>query len=285
MTNKHDLLPHLPLRIAAAQAQPIRGNIEENVNKVVELIDAAADDNVQLIVFPEKFLSGYEPDLILSNPLKYSIAKHDNRLTPIIEVCQKRNIIAIVGAATSDAGKLFITSLVFSSKEGLVTYYHKQYLFSGEAGIYSSGDTDCILEVNGWKLALAVCYDSGFPEHARLAAMNGCHAYLVSALFSVEVGYHESRVWMPARALDNTIYVLMSNHIGKTGGWNACGSSGIWDPFGNLLAEASVDIQSILSVDLDPAALHNIRARETMLADLLKRTQVQSSKCSFYHLT
>lgn len=285
MSKEYPPIPRIPLRIAAAQTQPIPGNIEANVAKVVELIDLAADDKVQLLVFPEKFLSGYELDLIQSNSQLYSIAKNDHRLKPIIEACRRRNMIAIVGAATNDAGKLFISSLVFNGKDGFVTQYNKQYLFSGETTIYVNGNIDCILDVNGWRLGLAVCYDSGFPEHARLAALNGCHAYLVSALFSLEVGYHESRVWMPARALDNTVYVLMSNHIGITGGWNTCGSSAIWGPLGNLLAEASMDTQTILSADLDPHILHTVRTRKTILADLTRHKSAQPTQCSYYYLT
>lgn len=285
MSANRPLLPQYPLRIATAQAQPVPGNIEENVAKVVELINTAADDNVQLVLFPEKFLSGYEPSLIQSDPQNYAIAKTDHRLDPIFEACRRRKIAAIVGAATHDAGKLFISSLVFSEKEGLITQYHKQYLFGGETDIYTQGDTDCIIDIRGWRLGLAICYDSGFPEHARLMALNGCHAYLVSALFSKEVGYHESRVWMPARALDNTMYVLMSNHIGSTGSWNACGKSGVWDPFGRLLAEANVDEQCVLSVDLDPDVLHTMRTRETMLADLGLRSSTQPIQCSHYYIT
>lgn len=268
MSNECDLLPRIPLRIAAAQAQPVRGDVSANVAKVVELLEAAADDRVELVVFPEKFLSGYEPDLIHSEPQQYAIGERDVRLEPILATCKRRGISALVGAATWSGEHLFITSVVVDSCGAVVGHYHKQHLFSGERKIFSSGEHGCVLELGDWRLGLGICYDSGFPEHARAAARIGAHAYLVSALFSVGNGYHESRIWMPARALDNTMYVLMSNHVGTTGGWNACGSSGVWGPYGDVVAEGSADREGLVIADLDPERLAMVRGQETMLADI-----------------
>ncbi|HZZ04313.1 carbon-nitrogen hydrolase family protein, partial [Paraburkholderia sp.] len=160
-----------------------------------------------------------------------------------------------------------ISSLIFNRSGEQIEPYHKQHLYSGETKIYQSGTQGCMLEIDGWRLALGVCYDSGFPEHARRAAVNGAHAYLVSALFSVKCGYHQSRIWFPARAFDNTMYVLLSNHVGTTGGWETCGASAIWGPYGDVVAEASREREEVITALLDPAVLADVRERETVLAD------------------
>lgn len=129
----------------------------------------------------------------------------------------------------------------------------KRALFSTERDIYGPGHRSCTLLIDSWQIGLGICYDAGFPEHARALAESSCHAYLVSPLFSRGNGYHESRVWFPARALDNTMYALMSNHVGITGGWSACGSSAIWDPLGNLVEEAGDHEQTLIVTDLSPS--------------------------------
>jgi predicted amidohydrolase len=164
---------------------------------------------------------------------------------------------------------LHISSLVFDLHGEALEPYHKQYLYRSEAEIYRPGTRGCMLELDGWRLALGVCYDSGFPEHARLAAVNGAHAYLVSALFTIKSGYHQSRIWLPARAFDNTLYVLLSNHIGATGGWDTCGASAIWSPYGDAIAQASREQEEVITALLDTASLANIRERETALADFV----------------
>lgn len=270
MNNKQVSLPQAPLRIAAAQAQPVSGDVTANIARTVELTRIAADRGAKLVVFPEKFLSGYEPDLIAGDPVKYAFDEHDARLEPIRQVCREREIAVIVGAATRGIGGvdgLHISSLIFNRSGELIEPYHKQHLYSGETKIYRPGTQGCMLEIDGWRLALGVCYDSGFPEHARNAAVNGAHAYLVSALFSVKTGYHQSRIWFPARAFDNTLYVLLSNHVGTTGGWETCGASAIWGPYGDVVSEASRDRAEVIAALLDPAVLADVRERETMLAD------------------
>ncbi|RKE38100.1 putative amidohydrolase [Paraburkholderia sp. BL23I1N1] len=267
MNNKQAALPQAPLRIAAAQAQPVSGDITANVARTVELTGVAADRGAKLVVFPEKFLSGYEPGLIAGDPAKYAFDDHDARLDPIREVCRQREIAVVVGAATRDAGGLHISSLVFGRSGEPIEPYHKQHLYSSEMEIYRPGTQGCMLEIDGWRLALGVCYDSGFPEHARRAAMNGAHAYLVSALFSLKTGFHQSRIWFPARAFDNTLYVLLSNHVGTTGGWETCGASAIWGPYGDVIEEASREREEVITALLDPAVLADVRARETVLAD------------------
>jgi predicted amidohydrolase len=271
-------LPQTSLRIAAAQAQPVSGDVTANIARTVELTDRAADQGAKLVVFPEKFLSGYEPDLIAGDPAKYAFEVNDSRLDPIREVCRRREIAVVVGAATRDASSLHISSLVFNRSGEQIEPYHKQYLYSSETGIYRPGTQSCMLELDGWRLALGICYDSGFPEHARHAALNGAHAYLLSGLFSVKTGFHQSRIWFPARAFDNTLYVLLSNHVGTTGGWATCGASAIWSPYGDVVAQASRDRDEVITALLDPALLAQIRERETVLADFSARSDVAAGQ-------
>ncbi|WP_229377321.1 carbon-nitrogen hydrolase family protein [Streptomyces sp. VRA16 Mangrove soil] len=81
-----------------------------------------------------------------------------------------------------------------------------------------------------------------------------------------------SRTWFPARALDNTCYAVPANHIGATGGWDACGSSAVWGPEGRPLAEAGPDRQELITADLDPRQLRAARDSEPMLRDLRDTT-------------
>jgi predicted amidohydrolase len=247
--------------------------VTTNAAAVAGLVRRAADAGAHLVVLPEKFLSGYEPDLIRSDPRTYTVTMDDPRLDPIAQACRETATAAVVGAAArsgdqSGAERLFISALVFASDGALLTRYDKQYLFGSERKIFQAGAAGCTIELRGWRLALGICYDAGFPEHARAAALDGCDAYFVGGLFSTGNGYHESRTWFPARALDNTCYTLLSNHVGRTGGWNACGGSGIWAPDGRLLAEAGPDETGFAVADLDAGRLATVRAAETMLRDL-----------------
>ncbi|WP_316526646.1 carbon-nitrogen hydrolase family protein [Kitasatospora brasiliensis] len=260
--------PERPLRIATVQAQAVAGDIPANAAQAAGLIREAARAGARLVLFAEKFLSGYEPELISTDPVKYAVRPGDPRLAPIAEACRETGTAAILGAAVQDGDDLRISALVLGPDGGLVTRYDKQHPTRTERDHYRPGTAGCTVELDGWRLGLGICYDSGFPEHARAAALDGCHAYLVGALFSMGHGHHESRTWFPARALDNTFYTVLANHIGHTGGWHACGGSAVWGPDGRLIAEASEDRRELVIADLDPALLRSTRETEPLLADL-----------------
>ncbi len=262
-------LPTQPIRLAAVQEQSVPGDVPANAAAAAVRIREAADRGARVVVFPEKFLSGYEPDLIRADPQACAVREDDPRLAPIARACRATATTAVVGAAVGGAlGDLTVSALVIGPDGEPVTRYDKQHLFKSERDLYHPGSIARTLDVDGWKLALGICYDSGFPEHARAAALSGAHAYLVGALFSVGQGHHESRVWFPARAYDNTLYALLANHVGRTGGWHTCGASAIWGPDGRLVAEGSPDRPEVVVADLDPEHLRAVRASKTMLEDL-----------------
>ncbi|MFI6687694.1 carbon-nitrogen hydrolase family protein [Streptomyces sp. NPDC050485] len=260
-------LPSQPLRIAAAQAQAASGEVEVNAGVVARLVRAAGDGGARVVVFPEKFLSGYEPELIRADPERCAVRPDDPRLAPVAEACRASGVTAVVGAAVQDGGELRVSALVIDGT-GVIGRYDKQTLFKSERAFYRHGHAGATLEVGGWRLGLGICYDSGFPEHARAAALDGCHAYVVGALFSEGNGYHESRIWFPARAFDNTVYAVLANHIGVTGGWRTCGSSAVWGPDGRVVAEAGVTDEELVFADLLPERLRAAREAEPMLRDL-----------------
>lgn len=260
-------LPPTPLRIAAAQAQAAPGEIETNAATVARMVRAAGGEGVRVVVFPEKFLSGYEPDLIRADPERCAAHPADPRLEPVAEACLRAGVTAVVGAAVRAGGELRVSAFVIDGS-GVVGRYDKQTLFKSERALYAHGPAGATLEVDGWRLGLGICYDSGFPEHARAAALDGCHAYVVGALFSEGNGYHESRIWFPARAFDNTVYAVLANHIGVTGGWRTCGSSAVWGPDGRVVAEGSRTEEQLVVADLLPEQLRAAREAEPMLRDL-----------------
>ena len=279
-----EALPQRTIRISTAQAEPVAGNVVANVTQVVSLIEQAGQEGARLIQFPEKFLSGYEPDLIQADPLGCAVSCDDPRLLPISSACERYGIAAVVGAATRDDHGLHISSLVFDTRGVYRTSYHKQHLFQTERKRFQPGTRSAMLELDSWRIAMAICYDVGFPEHARAAGLAGCHIYLASALFSKGNGYHESRIWFPARALDNTIYTVLSNHVGVTGGWEACGASAVWSPYGTVVSEADAGTTGLVTVDFDPAVLAEIRKKETMLRDFRSVRSSPPDRFNFFRL-
>ncbi|MGA4543584.1 carbon-nitrogen hydrolase family protein [Uniformispora flossi] len=261
-------LPKSPLRVATVQTSSVRGDVPANVATVTRLVHEAARQGARVTLFPEKILTGYEPALIASDPARYAVTETDPRLSPIADACRATGTAAVVGAAVADDAQLLISALVFGPDGHVLGRADKQHLFASEVSTYVAGESACTFELDGWHLGLGICYDSGFPEHARAAAVDGCHAYLVGALFGRGGGERQYRTWFPARAIDNTIYSVLANHVGPAGEWDAAGGSGVWGPYGEVVAQAPSAGEAVVCADLDPGEIARVRAELTMLRDL-----------------
>lgn len=270
MNMKLKVLPKEKLKIALAQISSKDGSIEANIDSAFNMIEDAGKENVDIIMFPEKFLTGYVPEIVETKLADNALIPNDTRIQKLRQACKDNNICSIIGTPTRRGNDIFISSIVIDSLGNEVGIYDKTHLFQTEKSLFSTNDKLVMLRVKEWNIGLAICYDAGFPEHSRLLAQNGCHIYMASSLFSKGMGYQESRVWFPARALDNTIFTAMCNHVGKTGVWNTCGKSGIWSPLGEAIKEASENIPELLIAELDPNMLIQARNGEQMLADSME---------------
>jgi predicted amidohydrolase len=93
--------------------------------------------------------------------------------------------------------------------------------------------------VDGWRLGLAICKDTGVPQHAADTAALGMDAYLAAVLEHAEdAGVPEERAVRIAR--EHGVWVAVASFAGSTGGGygRAAGGSGIWGPDGTVLARA-----------------------------------------------
>jgi predicted amidohydrolase len=148
-----------------------------------------------------------------------------------------------------------------------VAAYDKQHLWGPDEGaLFTPGRAGATLVVDGWRLGLGVCYDGCFPEHGRAAAGDGAHGYLCPSGY-VEGSQHRRDLYYPARALDNTMFVVFANAVGGNSPWRFNGGAAVYDPQGRTLARAADDGEAVVVTTLDPAVLAETRAAHSMLAD------------------
>ncbi len=213
------------LKIAVAQPKCLAHEVAANA---VEHARAIREARARVVLFPELSLTGYELDAEI-------IAPDDERLTPIVEACAETGALALAGAPVAGPriGVLGIDG------DGAAVVYGKVYLHGSESDRFIPG-APAVLEVDGWRLGLAVCRDTKFPQHAADTAALGMHAYLagvVNADDEAEVAGERARRVAAAHGVPVAVAVF----AGPTGGGfdRTCGRSGIWSATGELLAEAS----------------------------------------------
>ena len=234
-----------PLTIAAVQIHSHPGDIAGTVAEHARQIADAADAGASVVLFPELSLTGYEPDLIDLHGIR--ITPEDAVLQPLSLICRQRRVHALVGAPTASGSLPQIGVLHIDPRGAIRQVYAKQHLDVGEIGIFSAGSVAGSLEVGGWKLALAVCYDAAVEGHSVAAGRSGADAYLVGALYVI--GSEHRIDEQMKRATEQGMWAVLAQYSGGTGGGPACGLSGAWRPDGTEVVRLGAG-QGIAVVEL-----------------------------------
>ncbi|MFG1780339.1 carbon-nitrogen hydrolase family protein [Micromonospora sp. NPDC049048] len=265
MTTAHPV-DRAPLRVAAAQVTAVPGDLAGNARMAAECIAEAAARGVHLVVFPELSLCGYDVGLLRDDIARCAVEPDGEPLEVVAEACRTHRVVAVVGGCLRRAGGWVIGALVLGADGGLAAGYDKRHLDRDEREFFVPGHADTLVEVRGWRLGLGICYDSSFPEHARALALAGADAYLCPSAFQTGDSDHRRGVYFPARALENTCYVVFANFAGSHGSWEFAGRSAVYAPDGRVLADAGRG-PGLAVADLDDAVLRRHRDALRMLAD------------------
>jgi predicted amidohydrolase len=206
--------------------------------------DAVAAADARVVVFPELSLTGYELDA-------HAVATDDVALLPIVDACAATGSLALVGAPVQDADGREAIAVLAVDGGGASVAYRKTWLGGAEAARFRSGHGPAVLEVDGWRLGLGVCKDTGSAQHVAGTAALGVDAYLAGLVhLPQELPEQEARAVVLARAC--RAYVVFASFAGPTGGGYAttAGSSAVYSPEGIAIARAGPDVGGIARASL-----------------------------------
>ncbi|GAA2654697.1 carbon-nitrogen hydrolase family protein [Streptomyces vastus] len=214
-----------PLSIAVAQPRCAAHDVTANAVAHAEAVRAA---DARVVVFPEMSLTGYELDAA-------PVSQDDERLAPIIAACAETGTLALVGAPVPGPR----IGILAVDGSGARVAYGKVCLHGSEAVHFVPGEP-AVIEVDGWRLGLAICRDTGIPEHAAKTAALGIDGYVAGVVHADrEAEVHGERA--RRAAADHGVWVATAAFAGPTGGGfkRTSGRSGIWSADGELIAETS----------------------------------------------
>jgi len=258
----------------------------ENLAKAEWKIREAAARGAQIICLQELFRSQYfcreenHEMFALAEPIPGPSTEALGKLA--------RELGVVVIASLFErraAGVYHNTAAVIGIDGGIVGIYRKMHIPDDplyfEKFYFTPGDLGFLnFDTPFGRIGTLVCWDQWYPEGARLSSLAGA-----SILFyPTAIGWHPSEkaqhgaaqldAWKTiqrSHAIANGIYVAAVNRIGFEGprekGIEFWGSSFVADPFGQVIAEASLDQEEILVVECDPARMEDVRRNWPFLRD------------------
>lgn len=244
---------------------PHPASIAEALQRLDTACAQAREQGAELLITPEMFLTGYaigaERVAALAEPA-------DGPMAQAVAGIARRHGIAIVYGypERNPAGRPFNAAQAIGPDGTRLMNYRKTHLFGDlDRAQFSTGDAASqVFEWRGWRLGLLICYDVEFPETVRLLALQGADAVLVPTANMVPFD-EVQRILLPARALENRLFVAYANACGREGALHYNGLSQLSAPDGSLLTQAGGD------EDLRHATLPATMRRATPAAQLLDR--------------
>lgn len=185
-----------------------------------------------MVVFPELSLTGYELD---AEP----ISPADEALITIVEACAETNSVALVGAPLAGVDDGLHIGMLQVGPGGIDVACRKCYLGGEEAVRFTTGDGPAVLALDGWRIGLGICKDTGVEQHILATAALGIDLYAAGLVhLPSELATQEHRAIRIARAC--TAYVAFASFAGPTGGGfdRTAGVSSIWTADGTAIARA-----------------------------------------------
>ncbi len=176
-------------------------------------------------------------------------------------------MVVVVGAAVRRAlDESTLSLLVVDARRARsVAPYDKQHLFADEREFFTPGDHGASIVVDGWDLALGVCYDGCFPEHAAAASGRRRDGVPLPAAYFVGAE-HRRDLYYAARALDNGIYVVFAGLTGRAARARSTAAARSTTPRASRWSGPVPSRPRVVVADLDPAEVRRVQALNPIAA-------------------
>jgi predicted amidohydrolase len=265
------------MRIGHCQLESKTGDFDANLDKVVKGLEKADKDRLEIVSFPECFLSGY-PDK--EEPARKSAFAVDSpQMMKLLDKTSRFESTYIVGFNEVRGPDLYNTAVVVHKGHILGTYskcfaymkFHKQ------------GREFPVFERSGVKFGVIICADGGYIEPARILALKG--ARIIFAPHFNYIGtkrllYHFQKVRSDhiARAIENQVFFVRGNNVVIGDDYprqegQGYGDSYILDPNGEMVARSRRNHEDFLFADIEPVTFDDPWGRGRSLTSITALSQ------------
>lgn len=241
-------------KLAVAQ-MAIGDTIEHNARKIGRFLDMAHEQGVSLIGFPEMCLTGYHTSILSSADLNDQV---EEALSLLQHRCKTLNIVSVLGHGWKDGYALYNRATVLLP-ENKRFIYNKINLAEPEEEFFCSGKDPLCFDFGRLKVGVIICRDQNDPLLAKTLREQGAELLLILSAhyYAPKVArwkVEKNRALPIARAVENKMYVLLSNTVGGHLNLVSLGNSLIVDPDGCVISSAGESEESILTLSLRQSA-------------------------------
>ncbi|MBD1367263.1 amidohydrolase [Mucilaginibacter sp. ZT4R22] len=198
------------LKVTVYQGYLFWENIDKNLQNI-SLRLSGIREKTNLIILPEMFNTGFT-----MNAEALGEEMGGKTMKWMHDTAKKYDCVVTGSLIIKDDGKYY-NRLIWMRTDGTCEHYDKRHLFAlgKEHNTYTAGTKKLIVDINGWKICPAICYDLRFPVWLRNVDED-YDVLMIVANWPERRALHW-RTLIPARAVENQSYVIAVNRVGHDG--------------------------------------------------------------------
>jgi len=226
------------MKLALWQTRGFPADPAANLAALEQTARAASAAGAALLLCPECWLCGYNiGDAVTS----LAEAADGESARYVASIARAQRLAIAYGYAERDPARtgIFNSVQVIGPEGTVLAHYRKTHLFgAAERAAYIPGSRFAApFEFGGFRIGLLICYDVEFPEAVRCLVLAGADVVLIPTALTDEYGAVPALL-VPARAVENQVYVAYCNHAGIENGMRFLGRSCLIAPDGQAVVAA-----------------------------------------------
>ena len=266
------------INVGLAQMYPKLGDLQHNLDVHLAYVQQAREQGVDLLIFPELSLTGYQvQDLVPEVALRADAA--DSIFSQLLKASRDLEIDIVVSFVHVDSRRRFYIANAYLSAGETLHIHHKLYLptyaMFDDSRYFAQGNSVRAFDTRFGRLGMLICEDFWHVSPPYLLWLDGADILILNSS-SPSRGLNDSErlggtrwVELVNQAYGSmfTAYILHCNRVGYEDGKNFWGGSSVVDPDGEFMTHGLYFDEALITQEIDMNQLHRTRARLPLLRD------------------
>lgn len=231
------------MKLGIVQFSALEGKVTINCQNLEKSVKKYAQNNLDLLCFPELCISGY----------KFEEGKSLDEKTFVSSLAARYKQPILAGVQSKEGKDFYDAACLWDETGNLLGEYKKIHLWDSENDYFSRGNQLSVIEFRKWKIGLLLCADLGFAELSTPMALEyGAEIIIYPSAWGF--GWEDLfSGCAKVRAAENQVYTVALNRA--CGDVKYCGNSTICNPDGTVLLQLQTTSESYGEVDLNKEKL------------------------------
>lgn len=261
------------VRVAIAQMDCVTGDVEANTKLGLDLVDQAASQNVDLLVFPELSLTGYYVEGLVPELAR---TLNSSEIQKFVTATFDGPSI-MLGFIEDGGDGQYYNAAAYLEQGEIVHVQRKLYLptygLLSERRLFCPGENLSAFPTRFGKAAMLICEDAWHTSLPYLAVMGGASLLLTmsaSPTGGTSADMTSEELWTTvnrATAVTLKCFNVYANRVGAEGNITYWGGSHLLSPSGKLVAKAPLNEETLLVADIDLNSVARERYAYRYVAD------------------